>query len=76
MQMRVGTAIPVRQLMDVPTELITPTGMGVVKALVQDFGPVPTDWTIQKIGYGFGKRQTKQLNALRVLICEKKNASH
>jgi uncharacterized protein (TIGR00299 family) protein len=76
MQMRVGTTIPVRQLTDVPTELITPTGMGVVKALVQDFGPVPTDWTIQKIGYGFGKRQTKQLNALRVLLCEKKNSNH
>ncbi|PIO82404.1 lactate racemization operon protein [Loigolactobacillus backii] len=73
MQMRVGTAIPIKQRLDVNTELITPTGMGLVKTLVTDFGPLPTDLTAEKIGYGFGKRDTGGFNALRAIIFEKKN---
>lgn len=73
MQMRVGTAIPIKQRLDLHTELITPTGMGIVKTLVHDFGPLPADATPTKIGYGFGKRDTGGFNALRAILFEKKN---
>lgn len=73
MQMRVGSAIPIKQNPDLQTELITPTGMGIVKTIVDQFCPIPDDQTIIKVGYGFGNRETPQLNALRVMLCEKKN---
>lgn len=73
MQMRVGSRIPIQQRLDIHTELITPTGMGIVKTLVQDFGPLPEDATPLKIGYGFGKRETGGFNALRAVLFEKKN---
>lgn len=72
MQMRVGSAIPIKQNPDLQTELITPTGMGIVKTIVDQFCPIPDDQTIIKVGYGFGNRETPQLNALRVMLCEKK----
>lgn len=72
MQMRVGTSIPVRQKTNVRTELVTPTGMGIVKEIVSEFGTVPEDWEIQGVGYGFGNRKIPQFNALRVLKCKKK----
>ena len=56
MQMRVGSAIPIQQRLDVHTELITPTGMGLVKTLVREFGPLPENAVPTRIGYGFGKR--------------------
>jgi len=73
MQMRVGSAIPIHQRLDRHTELITPTGMGLVKTLVHEFGPLPTDANPTKIGYGFGKRETGGFNALRAVLFEKKN---
>ncbi|MCS8602853.1 LarC family nickel insertion protein [Lactiplantibacillus pentosus] len=73
MQMRVGSAIPIQQRLDVHTELITPTGMGIVKTLVQDFGPLPERAVATKVGYGFGKRDTGGFNALRAVLFEKKN---
>ncbi|WP_459128604.1 nickel insertion protein, partial [Latilactobacillus curvatus] len=39
------------------------------------FCPIPDDQTIIKVGYGFGNRETPQLNALRVMLCEKKKLS-
>ncbi|MGV0167016.1 nickel pincer cofactor biosynthesis protein LarC [Furfurilactobacillus sp. WILCCON 0119] len=69
MQMRAGTAIPVRQNVDVHTELITPTGMGIVKTMVKSFGPLPGNMVVDKVGYGFGTREIGQLNALRALLC-------
>lgn len=72
MQMRVGTDIPIHQRLDVKTELITPTGMGIVKTLVTAFGPLPTS-TPTKVGYGFGQRETGSLNGLRAVLFEKKN---
>ncbi|MFC6180788.1 LarC family nickel insertion protein [Lactiplantibacillus daowaiensis] len=74
MQMRVGTQIPIHQRLDVHTELITPTGMGLVKTLVHDFGPLPAEITPIKVGYGFGKRDTGGFNALRAVLFEKKNS--
>ncbi|KNY26985.1 nickel pincer cofactor biosynthesis protein LarC [Pseudobacteroides cellulosolvens] len=52
---------------DVKTELITPTGAGIVKTLCRNFGSMPV-MIIDKVGYGFGKRDTGRLNALRVVI--------
>lgn len=68
MQMRQGTSIPVNQRLDIHTELITPTGMGIAKVLSSSFGAIPQNAVIEKIGYGFGKRDTGNLNALRVLL--------
>lgn len=73
MQMRVGSAIPIQQRLDVHTELITPTGMGLVKTLVREFGPLPENAVPTKVGYGFGKRDTGGFNALRAVLFEKKN---
>ncbi|RRK10938.1 LarC family nickel insertion protein [Lactiplantibacillus garii] len=73
MQMRVGSRIPIQQRLDIHTELITPTGMGIVKTLVKDFGPLPENATPLKVGYGFGKRDTGGFNALRAVLFEKKN---
>lgn len=75
MQMRVGTDIPFRQLSDIRTELVTPTGMGILKEIVDGFGPLPRGWEIERVGYGFGSREIAQLNALRVLKC-RKSSSH
>ncbi|MGI6298534.1 MAG: nickel pincer cofactor biosynthesis protein LarC [Saccharofermentanales bacterium] len=54
---------------DIPTELITPTGMGIVKALAGSFGAMPA-MRIHSVGYGFGQREIGRLNALRVFIGE------
>ncbi|MCL1632994.1 nickel pincer cofactor biosynthesis protein LarC [Sporolactobacillus sp. CPB3-1] len=74
MQMRVGTHIPIRQRTDIRTELITPTGMGLVKEMVAAFGPVPEHDLLLKTGYGFGKRETGTFNALRALLFETKKS--
>ncbi|TPR26364.1 nickel pincer cofactor biosynthesis protein LarC [Apilactobacillus micheneri] len=74
-QMRVGTDIPIKQRLDIKTELVTPTGMGIVKTLVNEFGPLPEQIKPLKIGYGFGKRDTGGFNALRGILFEKKKLS-
>jgi uncharacterized protein (TIGR00299 family) protein len=74
MQMRIGTNIPIKQRTDIQTELITPTGMGLVKALVRQFGPIPEAQILLKSGYGFGKRDTGAFNALRVLLFDEKKS--
>jgi uncharacterized protein (TIGR00299 family) protein len=52
---------------DVNTELVTPTGMGLIKCLCSEFGNMPAI-IVDRIGYGFGKRETGRLNALRVTL--------
>jgi pyridinium-3,5-bisthiocarboxylic acid mononucleotide nickel chelatase len=52
---------------DVNTELITPTGMGIIKCLTSDFGKMPA-MIIEKVGYGMGKRDTGKFNALRIVM--------
>jgi uncharacterized protein (DUF111 family) len=54
---------------DVASELITPTGIGLVKTFARAFGPMPA-MRAQKTGYGFGKREIGRLNALRVVLGE------
>ncbi|WP_283096058.1 LarC family nickel insertion protein [Apilactobacillus xinyiensis] len=73
MEMRVNANIPINQNSSIKTELITPTGMGIVKTIVSEFGSIPGNQNITKVGYGFGKRKTEQLNALRAVLFEKKN---
>lgn len=67
MQMRIGTAIPIHQRFDVHTELITPTGMAIVKCCATAFDTT-SDGVIERTGYGFGKRETGSLNALRATL--------
>lgn len=50
---------------DISTEIITPTGAGIIKCLASDFGNMPA-MIIDRTGYGMGKRETGGLNALRV----------
>jgi len=52
---------------DINTELVTPTGIGVIKCLASSFGNMPA-MIIEKIGYGMGKRDTGRLNALRIVM--------
>lgn len=54
---------------DVPTELITPTGMAIIKTIAHDFGTLPR-MNVQRIGYGTGKRDTGRMNALRGILGE------
>lgn len=65
MEMLVESGIPY-VCDDVNTELVTPTGLGLMKCLASDYGQMP-EMVIDKVGYGFGKRETGRFNALRVV---------
>ncbi|MFT8871899.1 MAG: nickel pincer cofactor biosynthesis protein LarC [Sporolactobacillus sp.] len=54
---------------DVATELVTPTGMAIVKTVAEAFGPPPA-LAVTAIGYGCGKREIGRLNALRAFLGE------
>ena len=54
---------------DVETELITPTGIGIIKTISSGFGNMPAI-KIEKVGYGTGKRNTGKFNALRIVMGE------
>ncbi|WP_314579261.1 nickel pincer cofactor biosynthesis protein LarC [Enterococcus gilvus] len=69
MQMRLNSNVPFRQREDVLTELVTPTGFGLLKHTAETFGTLPENVMIEKIGYGFGTRETGSLNALRGCLC-------
>jgi uncharacterized protein (TIGR00299 family) protein len=61
--------IPLGQI-DEPHELITPTGAAIVAEFAESFGPMPT-LTIEKIGYGLGKRElAARPNVLRAVLGE------
>ncbi len=66
MEMLVESKIPYISE-DINTELVTPTGMGIIKCLATSYGRMPA-MIIEKIGYGMGKRETGRLNALRVVM--------
>lgn len=63
-----GTNIPL-QAGTSDTELVTPTGLGLVKALCHRFEPLPA-MNILRVGYGFGQRSIGRLNALRAMVGE------
>jgi len=56
-------------------ELTTPTGAAIVKALCSEFGSMP-GFTIEKMGYGLGKRDMETPNVLRVIVGKKKSPAH
>ena len=75
MQLRLGTSIPFSQDFDIHTELVTPTGLALFKAIRPVFAQ-PSNLTATKVGYGFGKRDTGKFNALRGTLLEKSTLSH
>lgn len=54
---------------DINTELVTPTGLAIIKSMSSGYGKMPLIM-IEKIGYGMGKREIGRLNALRVIMGE------
>jgi uncharacterized protein (TIGR00299 family) protein len=68
MEMLAGSGIPLVSE-DIGTELVTPTGMGLIKNLSAGYGRMPA-MKIEKTGYGHGKRNTGRLNALRAVLGE------
>lgn len=52
---------------DINTELVTPTGLGIIKSIALDYGNMPS-MTVDRVGYGAGKRNTGRFNALRVVM--------
>jgi pyridinium-3,5-bisthiocarboxylic acid mononucleotide nickel chelatase len=61
--------ISLRQI-DIPSELITPTGAGILAEFVEHFTPLPVFKT-EKIGYGLGTKVfPNHPNVLRVLLGE------
>lgn len=74
LEMLAGSDIPLIQT-DAKTELVTPTGMGIIKCLAKGFGKMPPVKIIQA-GFGMGKRDIGRLNALRVVMGEILDASH
>jgi pyridinium-3,5-bisthiocarboxylic acid mononucleotide nickel chelatase len=60
---------------DLKFELVTPTGAGIIKALADDFDD-SGDMTIEKIGYGLGKKTYEKPNVLRVYVYDKKKLNN
>lgn len=58
--------IPYRQT-DVPTELVTPTGIAILRTICEGYGPL-RGLHVERIGYGAGKRDTGGFNALRGIL--------
>ncbi|WP_347551306.1 nickel pincer cofactor biosynthesis protein LarC [Pseudalkalibacillus hwajinpoensis] len=59
--------IPIQQT-DIKGELTTPTGGGILAALVNDFGPMPS-FTVESIGYGAGTKDfPDHPNVLRAVL--------
>jgi uncharacterized protein (TIGR00299 family) protein len=54
---------------DMEKELVTPTGISILKHIARSFGVIPK-MKIQRIGYGAGSRDLKIPNLLRVWIGE------
>ena len=57
---------------DIDTELVTPTGAGIIAELATEFVPLPT-MTIKKIGWGAGSKDLKIPNVLKVYYGEMEN---
>ena len=71
-EMLPGSGIPIIIESDVATEMVTPTGFGILAGLSAEFRR-DMGLIIEKSGYGFGKRKTKEFNALRIILGEEYN---
>jgi uncharacterized protein (DUF111 family) len=67
MEMAKVYGIPIVINSDVGTEMITPTGFGVVKGLGARFAP-KLAVAVERVGYGFGKRDTGRFGAVRITL--------
>jgi len=57
----------------IESEMVTPTGASLLRALADEFGPQPR-MKIRKVGYGCGDRDLKEIpNCLRILVGETSN---
>jgi len=55
----------------IESELVTPTGAAIIKTLAKEFKPLP-EMSIEKVGYGLGKKDLEITNVLRVVLGKKK----
>ncbi|MDR1815079.1 MAG: LarC family nickel insertion protein [Clostridiales Family XIII bacterium] len=67
LEMAQGAGLPIVIDADVETEMITPTGFGIIKGLGAQFEP-HLGIVAERVGYGFGKRDTGRLGAVRVTL--------
>ncbi len=51
----------------IPTEIVTPTGAAILKACVDQFGPLPP-MELEAVGYGAGYKDLGIPNLLRILV--------
>lgn len=51
----------------IPTEIVTPTGAAILKACVNQFGPLPP-MELEAVGYGSGYKELGIPNLLRILL--------
>lgn len=61
----------VSRQIDIDTEMVTPTGAAIIAELAESYGVMPA-MSIEKIGYGAGKKDMKIPNVLRVSLGELK----
>ncbi len=61
-----GSGIIVKQTDEVHTELVTPTGFGILKGTKAICGTMP-EMMVESVGLGFGKREVGRLNGLRAI---------
>ncbi|MBQ9022796.1 MAG: DUF111 family protein [Eubacterium sp.] len=61
-----GSGIIVKQTDEVHTELVTPTGFGILKGTKAICGTMP-EMMVERVGLGFGKRDVGRLNGLRAV---------
>ena len=59
----------VSRQIDIDTELVTPTGAAIIAELAESYGTMPA-MSVEKIGYGAGKKDMKIPNVLRVSMGE------
>lgn len=59
---------------EIKSELCTPTGAALLKEFVSEFIPMP-EMTVEKIGYGMGKKEFPTANCVRAFLGETKEKS-
>jgi uncharacterized protein (DUF111 family) len=67
MEMTKESDIPIVIESGVKTEMVTPTGFGILEGLHAEFKPVLALYP-REVGYGFGNRDTGKFSAVRAII--------